>query len=139
MGMVTMIANASYKITGWDEKTWDGKGWNEVEGAKLTHAKVSRVYEGDIVGASTTHYLMYYRDDGTVHITGLEQFAGSLHGKQGSFVLEHRGVVEDDIVKGNWHVVFGSGAGDLKGLEGRGENAISHAESYPFVLDYSLT
>jgi hypothetical protein len=135
---MTTHASSTFKIAGWDEKTWDGRAYNEVEGAKLTHAVVKRTYEGDIQGESTSHVLMYYRDDGWVILNGFEQISGSIHGKRGSFVLEHSGTVENGIVKGRWSVVPSSATGDLKGLRGIGESDIDHADSYPFSLDYDF-
>ncbi len=36
----------------WAEQTWDGQPWNEVSGAKLTHANVTTAFHGDIKGES---------------------------------------------------------------------------------------
>jgi len=54
-------AKATFEIKSWEEKTYD-----ELEGgAKLTRARITKIYHGDIEAESTLEYLMMYRLDGT--------------------------------------------------------------------------
>jgi hypothetical protein len=132
-------ATGTFEVKSWDEKTWDGKPHKEVSGAKLTHARVTCAYHGDIEGEGTREYLMYYREDGTAAIVGLEQIVGSLGGRSGSFIVRHSGTFEDQVVKGTMIVIPGSGTGDLRGLRGEGiVDLVGHLERYPVTLDYDF-
>ncbi len=136
---MTTQAKSTYQLKTWDEKTWDGKSWQEVAGSKLTVAVVEKAYQGDLEGSGTMELFMFYREDGTAHFTGLEQIEGTLAGRKGSFVVEHRGVFEDGLAKGSWTVVPQSGTGELAGLSGGGSSEIGHLEVYPFDLAYELS
>ena len=127
-------AEATFEIKSWDEKPYD----EMEEGPKLTRARVTKAFRGDIEGESTLEYLMMHRQDGTANFVGLERVAGSLCGRSGSFVLQHEGAFQGGTAKANWVVVPGSGTGELSGLRGKGSFASGHAESYPMILDFDL-
>lgn len=104
-----------------DVKSWDEQPAFEIAGApKLTRAQVKTSFAGDVEGSGTVEYLMMYRDDGTASFLGFELVQGSLAGRSGSFVVEHRGTYEGGIAKAESRVVPGSGSGDLRGLTGEG-------------------
>jgi hypothetical protein len=50
----------------------------------------------------------------------MQRFRGKLGGRQGTFVLQGREVVENGKIKATWFVVPGSGTGALSGLRGEG-------------------
>ncbi len=127
-------AEATFKITNWDEKPYD-----ETEGApKLTRAHVTKTYEGDIEGKSTVEYLMMHRADGTAEFVGYERVTGRLTGRSGSFVLRHQGTFEGGAVKSECVVVPGSATGELTGLRGESSFAAGHAEQYPLTLNFDF-
>ena len=131
---MTTRANATFKVTGWDEKPYD-----EAEGRpKLTRAHITKTFAGDIEGEGTLEYLMMYRDDGSANFIGLERITGQIGDLAGSFVLEHTGTSDGSIATATWSVVPGSGTGDLRGLRGEGGFSSGHAESYPMTLDYEI-
>ena len=127
-------ANATFKLDSWDEDPY-----NEIEGApKLTRVKVTKTYHGDIEGKSTLEYLMMYRQDGTASFVGLERVVGSLGGRSGTFVLQHKGTFEGGKAKVDWFVVSGSGTGKLSGLCGEGGFATEHTEQPAVTLDFDF-
>jgi hypothetical protein len=129
----------TFEMKDWEEKTWDGKDWSEVSGAKLTHVKVTQSFQGDIHGEGPVQFLMVYRDDGSVIFVGLEQVAGQVGGRSGSFVLQCSGTFEGDTAKTTWVVVPGSGTGELRGLRGEGGYVARHGEQQiSFTLDYDF-
>ena len=68
-------------------KAWDEQPWAELEEApKLTHARVTTTYSGDLEGEGTSGLLMAY-DQADATYAGYERFVGSLDGRPGSFVL----------------------------------------------------
>ncbi len=67
----------------------------------------------------------------------IERVTGSLHGKKGSFVLQHSGTMTRG--KGELHVtvVPDSGTGELTGLSGRMTIEISDG-NHSYGLQYAL-
>jgi hypothetical protein len=62
-------AKATFALNAWDEKPY-----NEMNGLpKLTRARVTKSYQGDIKGEGKLEYLMMYRDDGSASFIGLER------------------------------------------------------------------
>jgi hypothetical protein len=137
---VTTQAKATFSIKSWDEKTWEGKPIREVPGVKLSHAVVTRSYQGDIEGEGTIQYLMSYNEDGSASYVALERVTARIKGRSGSFVLQHTGTFSDGAARSTSTVVAGSGTGELRGLRGRGsEVAVGDQAPYPFTLDYDFT
>jgi hypothetical protein len=134
---MTTHATATFSLKSWDEKTWDGKPYNEVTGAKLTRAEVAYTYQGDLVGDSTLQYLMFYREDGTGHSVALERIAGTLAGRTGSFMLQHSSTFAAHGVEGTFFVIPGSGTGELQGLRGEGKLMVQ-GQPWSIVFDYAF-
>jgi len=127
-------ANARFAITKWDEKPYsEGE-----DRPKLTRAQVTKTYTGDIAGEGHVEYLMMYRSDGTAAFVGLEQIAGTIDGKAGTFVLQRTGVFEGGQAKETYSVIAGSATGELQGLAGEGTSAVGHGMEHPFTLDYEM-
>ena len=82
--------------------------------------------------------MMIHHDAGSASFFGVERVVGSIHGKSGSFVLQHSGTFEGGTAKATWFVVPESGTGDLRGLRGEGGFASAHAEEYPITLEYDF-
>lgn len=136
---MTTHATATFAVKSWDEKTWEGKPHNEVDGMKQTIAHVTNHYEGDIEGEGTLKYVMFYPGDGTAIFNGMEKVVGKLGGRSGSFVVQHNGTFGAEGVKATFTVIANSGTEELTGLKGHGvANLAGHAERYPMSLDYDL-
>lgn len=131
-------AKGTYEITGWDEKTWDGKAWNEVSGAKQTHAKVSLMYHGDLEAEATVQFLMAYPNDTSASVIGLEKVTGRIGGKSGSFILQDSGKFENGVATSTMTVVPGSGTGELAGLTGQGSSVAEHDGKLTYVIDFAF-
>jgi hypothetical protein len=127
-------ADARFTITSWDEKPY-----SEGEGLpRLTRARVTKAFTGDLEGEGQVEYLMMYRSDGSAAFVGLERISGRLGGKTGSFVLQRSGAFEGGQAKESYSVIPGSATGELQGLRGDGRSAVGHATDYPFTLDYEF-
>lgn len=131
-----MRATGTYEIKSWDEKTWDGKDQQEQSGPKLTHAKITQTFEGDIVGEGTAQLLMTYRDDTFASYVGLMSIVGRIGRRSGSFVFEVKGLYEGGLARSVWTVVPESGTDDLHGLHGEGESVADHGSKQPFTFKY---
>jgi Protein of unknown function (DUF3224) len=101
-------------------KSWDEQPYAEVDGApKLTQARVTATYGGDLDGEGTSTLVMAY-DGADATYSGYERVVGSLGGRSGSFVLRLAGGFEQGAARTTWTVVEGSGTGELTGLQGEG-------------------
>jgi hypothetical protein len=126
-------AESVFQVTAWEESPWhehDG-------GPRLTRAKVTKIFSGELEGEGTVEYLMTHRPDGTASFVGVETVSGRLGGKAGAFVLEHRGTFQEGAATADCRVVPGSGTGALAGLSGSGRFAAEGREA-PFRLEYEL-
>jgi hypothetical protein len=132
-------AKAAFAVTSWDEQTWDGQSASSVQGEKLTLARVSYTYSGDMAGQSQFEYLMTYRGDGSGVYVGLERFEGSVLGRPGAVVLQHSGLFDAQSVRGTALVVPGSGSGELGSLRGEGWIELAGQQAqYPITFEFEL-
>lgn len=135
-------AKATFNTLDWDEKLldWDEKLPREEEDeTKMTRAHVGYRYQGELVGESTVEYLMVYPEVGDASYVGVQLFVGTLAGKSGSFVLQHRGTANQTDVADSFEVIPGSATGELAGLRGHGTTVIQgHTKNYPFTIEYEF-
>ena len=119
---------------------WEESSYSENEGApKLTQARVSNDFRGDITGSSDLVYVMTYLTDDTGSFVGYEQITGSISNRDGSFVLRHDGTFGDGSVRAALNVVAGTGTGGLAGLSGEGEYVATHGQKQsPYALRWKI-
>lgn len=113
---VTKI-NASFEVTNWDEQPFDERK----NAAKLTTAKVTKSYSGDIEGESVTEWQMAYAEDGSASFVGLERIDGTVGTHSGTLVLQHLGSYRDGSATAKLNVLDGCGSADLAGVSGKGD------------------
>jgi Protein of unknown function (DUF3224) len=121
------IEVASYEPKPYDEPS---------DGPQLVEIHVREKFVGDIEGDGVARFLQAQRQDGSASFIGIERVTGKLAGKEGTFVLQDAGTVEDDIVSGEWFVVPGSGTGELTGLRGTGGFRANLGEGAQVQLDH---
>jgi hypothetical protein len=131
---MTQHAKATFEVKSWNEEPYNDLGG----GMKLTRAKVTKSFRGDVEGEGAVEYLMFYRSDGTADFIGFERVIGRLGDRKGGFVLQHSGTYEGGVAKTAWLVVSGSGTDGLQGLRGKGGSAIGHEKEHAFTLDYEI-
>jgi len=134
MTETTGTATGTFKIAGWDEQPWA-----EAEGApKLTQARVTAAYRGDLEGEGTAGLLLLYHGTDATY-GGYERVAGTLSGRPGSFVLRLDGGFEQGAARTTWTVEEGTGTGELAGLRGAGGYVAAEGEAeVAFELRWSL-
>jgi hypothetical protein len=74
---------------------------------------------------------------GSAGYVAVERVTGSLHGKAGSFALQHSGTMAGGAQQLVITVVPDSGDGDLRGLEGKLSIEIADGK-HSYVLEYLL-
>lgn len=131
---MTTKATGSYAITGWDEKPYD----EDAETPKLTKARFTNAFSGDIEGEGSAETLMVYPTDTSASFVGLQSVTGSLGGRKGSFVLQSHGTWEGGVAKAEWFVVPGSATGALAGLTGKGGYTARPDGNCDVTLDYDF-
>ena len=128
--------DAKLKIESWDEKPYRELN----DGSKNTRADVRLSGPSDGLVSASFEALMFYRPDGSSAYVGLMHITGTLDGHAGSFVLRGNGTYEEATARVHFHVVEGSGTGELAGLTGTAESVSTH-DDYPFMpltLTYDL-
>ena len=133
-------AAVTFAIKSWDESAIEDfeKGEEVEQGPTIRRAVVTKTYRGDLEGEGKVVYQMLGRADGSAVFLGFEVVTGSLNGKSGSFVFEHRGTFEDGAVKSVWRVVSGAATGKLSGLRGEVAFAAGHQDEYSITFDYDF-
>ena len=82
---------------------------------------------------------MAYRPDKTARFVGLQQIAGTVGGRTGSFVLTAEGDHDGSTSRIAWQVVEGSGTGELAGISGDGGMEAPGGPGGTYRLDYELS
>ena len=90
------------------------------EGPALSRIHVVETFSGDLSGEGVVEFLQVARPDGSASFIGIERVAGAIGGREGTFLLQDTGTVEDNVISGECFVVPGSGTGGLTGLRGNG-------------------
>jgi hypothetical protein len=106
------------------------------EGPALTRIHVEESFSGDITGDGVVEFLQAARADGSASFVGIERVTGAVAGRNGTFLLQDAGTVQDNIVSGDWFVIPGSGTGRLAGLRGTGGFHANLSEGAQVHLDY---
>jgi|SRR6478609_1291210 len=109
------------------------------EGSSLGRMSIDKQFHGDLEGTSKGEMLTAGTAiRNSAGYVAIERVTGTLHGRNGTFALQHnatmtRGVGALDII-----VVPDSGTGELTGLSGRLSIEITGGK-HSYVFDYSLS
>jgi len=114
------------------------KAAGEPEGReKLGRMSIDKRFQGDLEGTGKGEMLTAGTDvEGSAGYVAIERVTGTLHGRSGSFVLQHSGTMTRGAPQLTITVVPDSGTGQLAGLAG--ELAIRIADGKHFY-DFEYT
>jgi len=130
--MVTNHASGTFdvKITPQDDKGED---------ASLGRMAIDKQFHGDL--EATSHGQMLTAGTGAKGSSGgyvaIEKVSGTLHGRSGTFVLQHSGTMTRGTPKLSLTVVPDSGTGQLVGLAGAMSIKIADGKHF-YQFDYTL-
>jgi len=127
-------ATGSFEVTSWDEKTYEERP----NGGKLTEAKVTQRFSGDLSGEGSVVWLMCYTEPKTARFVGLQQVTALQGPGEGSFVMDVDGTFDGAVAKGDWSIITGSGTGAFHGISGKGHFEAPHGPKATFRLEYEL-
>ena len=130
--MVT-TANGAFDVVMTAEPPYD-----VAEGASLGRASFSKTFHGDLSATSTVQMLGARSDTkGSAGYVAIERVIGSLHGKTGSFVLQHSGTMTRGEGTLTVTVVPDSGSGELRSIAGKMTIDIKDGKHF-YAFEYTL-
>lgn len=111
----------------------------DVAAATLARMSIAKVFHGDLEGTSRGQMLTAGAAvKGSAGYVAIEQVSGTLHGRRGTFLLQHHGIMSRGVGDLGITVVPDSGTDQLAGLAGRmGITIADGKHSYDF--DYTLS
>ncbi|MEX3786024.1 DUF3224 domain-containing protein [Paraburkholderia sp. BR14374] len=103
--------------------------------SKLGRMSIDKQISGDLAATTQGQMLSAMTNvKGSAGYVALEQVRGTLAGKQGTFVLQHIGVMNRGAASLAVTVVPDSGTGELSGIEGEFKiDIVDGAHSYEFA------
>jgi hypothetical protein len=111
----------------------------EGDGAAIGRMTIDKEFHGDLAAVSKGQMLAHRTAiDGSAGYVAMEIVSGTLHGRSGSFVLQHSGTMAHGARELSVTVVPDSGTGELVGLSGSMEIIIAdgkHSYAFEYALD----
>jgi Protein of unknown function (DUF3224) len=112
--------------------------YDTAEGASLGRVSITKRFEGDLDATSKVEMLSAVTEvKGSAAYVAIERVTGSLHGRPGTFVLQHSGTMRRGKAELAVSVVPDSGTGKLRGLGGRMAFDITDG-THSYRFDYTL-
>ena len=108
------------------------------DGVCLGRMSLDKSFEGDLVATGSGEMLTAITPvKGSAGYVAIERVSGSLHGRSGSFVLQHTGTMNRGGQQLSITIVPDSGTSELTGIGGVFKLEIKDGKHF-YVLDYSL-
>ena len=79
---------------------------------------IKKTYLGDMNGSGIGQMISKRTENGTAVYYAIEEFSGSVKGKNGGFTLVHKGHMSKDSQSLDVTILEGSGNGELKNISG---------------------
>lgn len=113
--------------------------WNSDEGAGLSRMSLDKEFRGDLAARSRGEMLAVGTAiKGSAGYVAVERVTGTLHGKRGTFALQHNATMDRGAPALNIIVVPDSGTGELEGLSGRMNIIIAEGGKHSYEFDYTI-
>ena len=110
----------------------------EAESANLGRMSIDKKFSGDLEATSKGEMLSAMTDvKGSAGYVALERVSGTLHGRNGTFVLQHTGTMTRGAPELSITVVPDSGTGQLVGLASKMTIKIEEGKHF-YEFDYRL-
>ena len=104
----------------------------------LGRMSIDKQFHGDLEATSKGEMLSFMSEvKGSAGYVAMERVTGSLHGKAGSFALQHTGTMTRGVPELSVTVVPDSGTGELTGLSGKMKIDIDNGK-HSYSFDYQL-
>lgn len=107
-------------------------------GAEFGRMTIDKQFHGDLEGTSKGEMLSAFGTvKGSAAYVAIERVTATLHGRSGTFVLHHRGLMDRGQQTLTVDVVPDSGTGELEGLTGTMKIIIAEGK-HSYEFDYAL-
>ena len=109
------------------------------EGPNLARMSIDKTFTGDFDGVSKGEMITAagIAVKESAAYSAVERLTGALHGRQGSFALQHTGIMDRGKPSLTITVVPDSGTGALTGLTGK-MDIIIEGKEHKYVFEYSM-
>lgn len=132
-------ANIMTRATGTFEVKLTPQPMADTSDATLGRMSIEKQFHGDIEGASKGEMLHAAGSaPGSAGYVAIERISGTLHGRSGSFVLQHSGTMTRGLPQLTITVVPDSGTDQLAGIAGAFTIKIADGK-HSYEFEYSLT
>jgi hypothetical protein len=109
-----------------------------MDGVSLGRMLLNKKFEGELNGTGQGQMLTALTPiKGSAGYVAIERFTGTVHGRSGSFVLQHTGTMNQGAQQLSIAVVPGSGTGALLGIDGTFRLDIADGE-HRYEFEYTL-
>jgi len=99
---------------------------------------LDKMYDGDLIAIGKGEMLSAMgTEQGSAAYVAIERITGTLHGRSGSFVIQHRGIMTRGAPELVITIVPDSGTGELAGISGAMAIDIRGRDHF-YALDYQL-
>jgi Protein of unknown function (DUF3224) len=113
--------------------------YNDAEGAMLGRMSIDKQFHGDLEGTSKGEMLSAMTSvKGSAGYVAVERVTGTLHGRSGTFVLQHSATMNRGEPQLTIIVVPDSGSGQLAGLAGTMKINIAADGKHSYDFEYTL-
>ena len=109
-----------------------------VEGSRLARYSLDKQYHGDLEATATGEMLAAGSSEQTsAGYVAVEAVRGSLHGRRGTFILQHSGTMTRGVPTLTVSVVPDSGTDELVGLTGT-LTIVIEGQKHSYEFEYAL-
>jgi len=109
------------------------------DGASFGRMRLEKRFHGELDATSVVEMLSAGNPaSGSAGYVAMEHVTGTLHGRRGSFMLQHSGTMDAGASSLLVGVVPGTGNGELQGLRGRLRIDIAEGGAHAYTFDYTL-
>lgn len=130
---MTRQAGGTFDVTITPQPSQDGVG-----DPSVGRMVIEKQYRGELQGTGKGQMLAVGTAiDGSAGYVAMEHVNGSLHGRQGSFALQHSGTLNRGAPQLSVTIVPDSGTEGLAGIAGRLDIAVANGE-HTYQLHYTL-
>jgi len=98
---------------------------------------VDKQFHGELEGTSKGQMLTAGSAEGSGVYVAVEKVTGTLHGRTGTFVLHHSGIMTRKVPQLSINVVPDSGTGQLSGITGKMNIIITNGK-HSYEFEYTL-
>jgi hypothetical protein len=110
-----MKTTVNFEVTGWDPTPYD----ETIESATLSKVVIIKKFSGDLEGDSIAEGLFCACADDSASYVVMERVIGKMGERQGTFVMQHGGIVNKGAVESQFgNIIPGSGTDGFTGIGG---------------------